>query len=185
MVGLRLAAETLICATLLTGCAMTQRAIPSTMSDASVMSLFDSIDKHEIQGAQVARERASSQIVRDYADRLVHEHSGLLMQKQALADRIHMEPQQSALTSRMEAANQKMLADLTQTSGLDFDRAYLDYQLALHNEALDIVEETAIEDPQLKEELLESRPDLLAHAAKARSLRQQLPMTSARPLSDR
>ena len=155
------------------------------MSDATVMSLFDSIDEHEIQGAQLARQQASSQIVRDYADRLAREHAELHMQKQVLADRLHMQPQQSPLTLRMEAANQEMLASLTKESGLDFDRAYVDYQIALHNEALDIVEDTAITDPRLKQQLLESRPDLLAHAAKARSLRQQLPVTSARALSKR
>lgn len=178
---LGLAAVALVSTSLFTGCALTQRAIPSTMSDANIISLFNTIDANEIEGAQVARRQASSQLVRDYADRLIREHTALLTQKHMLADRSHIEPEKSPLTSSIEAANHDMLEALTKTSGLDFDRAYMDYQIVMHNEALDIAEDTAIDDSRLKQQLLESRPDLLAHGAKARSIRAQLGIPSARP----
>lgn len=182
---LQLAVAAVISASLITGCALTQRAMPSTMSDAKIVSLFDTIDEKEIEGAQVARQQASSQLVRDYADRLIVEHAALLTQKRVLADRIHVQPEQSPLALSIEAANHDMLKALAKTSGPDFDRAYIDYQIAMHNEVLDIVEDTAINDSRLKRQLMESRPDLLAHAAKARSIREQLGAPSALPSSEK
>ncbi len=155
------------------------------MSDANVVSLFETIDANEIEGAQVARRQASSQIVRDYADRLAAEHAVLLDRKHVLADRIHVQPEKSSLTSSVDAANRDMLEALAKKSGPDFDFTYIDYQIAMHNEALDIVEYTAVDDAQLEQQLLESRPDLLAHAAKARSIRQQLLAASAPPSSEK
>lgn len=174
MLLLQLAAAAFVSAGLISGCALTQRAMPSTMSDAKVVSLFQTIDANQIEGAQVARRQASSKIVRDYANRLASEHAALLIRKDVLVDRIHVQPEKSSLASSVDPANHDMLNALAKKSGPDFDRAYIGYQIAMHNEALDIVEYTAIDDPQLKQQLLESRPDLVAHAAKARSIRRQL-----------
>lgn len=185
MLILQLAAAALVSAGLISGCALTQRAMPSIMSDANVVSLFETIDANEIEGAEVARRQASSQIVRDYADRLASEHAALLDRKHALVDRIHVQPEKSSLASSIDAANRDMLEALAKKSGPDFDHAYIDYQIAMHNEALDIVEYTAVDDAELKQQLLESRPDLVAHAAKARSIRQQLLGPSVRPSSER
>ncbi len=179
------AATILISISLMTGCALTQRAMPSTMSDADIVSLFNAIDESEIEGAQIARRQASSQLVREYADRLVSEHTALLRQKHVLADKIHMQPDKPALTLSIETANRDMLEALAKTSGLDFDRAYVDYQIAMHNEALDIVEDTAIYDSRLKQQLQDSRLDFIAHAAKARSIRQQLLASSASALPEK
>lgn len=174
MLMLQRVAAAFVSAGLIAGCALTQRAMPSTMSDAKVISVFQTIDANEIEGAQVARRQASTRIVRDFADRLASEHAALLNRKDLLVDRIHVQPKKSSLASSIDAVNRDRLEALARKSGPDFDRAYIDYQIAMHNEALDIVEYTAITDPELKQQLLESRPDLVAHAAKARSLRQQL-----------
>ncbi len=182
---LTLASAALISVGFTSGCALIQRAIPSTMSDQNVVSLFDTIDANEVEGAQLARRQASSQVVRDYAERLASEHAALLTDKQVPADRLHMQPEKSSLTSRIEAANRDMLKALAQKSGLDFDRAYIDYQIAMHHTALDIVEDTAVRDAQLKSELRDARLELIAHAAKARSIREQLRAASARPSSER
>jgi putative membrane protein len=182
---LTLASAALILAGSASGCALLQRAIPSTMSDQNVVSLFDTIDANEIEGAHLARRQASSQVVRDYAERLASEHAALLTRKQVLANRLHMQPKKSSLASSIEAANRDRLKALAKTSGPDFDRAYIDYQIAMHHRTLDIVEDTAIDDAQLKDDLRDARLDLIAHAAKARSIREQLRAASARPLSER
>jgi putative membrane protein len=175
----------LISAGLISGCALIQRALPSALSDEKVVSLFDTIDANQVKGAQLARRQASSSAVRDYAERLAFEHAALLTRKRVLIDRIHMQPEGSSLTSSIEAASSDRLEALEKKSGLDFDRAYIDYQIAMHNAALDIVDETAINDAELKDNLRDARLNLIAHAAKARSVRQQLRAASAGLSSER
>jgi putative membrane protein len=185
MLMLQLVAAALVSGGLTSGCALIQRAIPSTMSDKNVISLLDTINANEIEGAQLARRQASSQVVRDYAERLASEHAALLTQKHVFADRHHMQPKKSSLASSIEAANRDRLKALAKKSGPDFDRAYIDDQIAMHHRTLDIVEDTAIDDAQLKDDLRDARLDLIAHAAKARSIREQLRAASARPSSER
>ena len=45
---------------LLFGCAAVERAVPSTLSDANLVSVLLTIDAHEIEVAQLAIEKASS-----------------------------------------------------------------------------------------------------------------------------
>lgn len=166
----------LVSASLITGCALVQQAVPGTMSDANIISLFNTIDQNEVEGAQLAQQKASSRLVRDYAERIVREHTALQAQRQTLAEQIQVQPETPRLASRLDAANHDMLLALSKTSGLDFDRAYIDNQITMHNETDRMAQESApfVDDSRLRQQLRESHPDFAAHAAKARSIRQQL-----------
>jgi putative membrane protein len=170
-----IAAAGLLSSSLIAGCALTQQAMPSLMSDADIMSLFSTIDVLEMEGAQVARHKASSQPVRDYAERLLLEHGALLNEKQIIENGLHRKRETAApITASLQASNQDMLKTLSKTSGLDFDRAYIDYQLTMHNKAIDIANSTAIDDVHLQQQLRDARLEFIGHAAKARSIREQL-----------
>lgn len=173
---INLAAPVLFSANLVTGCAFIQWVMPSTMSDANIVSLFDTMDKNEIAWAQLAKQKASSPLVRDYADRLMREHTALLIKKDILADRLHLRPNKPSLASSFERANRDRLEALRKTSGPDFDRTYIDQQITIHNEAIQIARDTAesVHDSRLQQELVECHAELAAHAGKARSIRQQL-----------
>ncbi len=68
------------------GCSLAQRAVPSTMSDANVLAVMNTIDRSEIEAAELATQRAPAPGVRDYATRLTTEHESMLDKNQQVAN---------------------------------------------------------------------------------------------------
>jgi putative membrane protein len=161
---------------LLSGCAAAQRAMPGTLSDANVVSVLDTIDVSEIEAAQLAKQKASSPAVRAYATRLVDEHTEKMQQTLQLANRRGLQPEKPRLAAAVESTHQETMNELRKKSGRDFDRAYLDYQVTMHQQAVKLVEDTAdsVQDPRLKQHLMRTRPDLQSHLTTARDLQRQV-----------
>ena len=55
-----------------------QRAMPGTLSNANVVAVLNTIDTSEIEAAQLAKQKASSQAVRTYAARLIDDHTDMM-----------------------------------------------------------------------------------------------------------
>jgi putative membrane protein len=161
---------------LATGCGMAQRAMPGTMSEANVVAVLNTIDASELEAAQLANQKAQSSDVRHYATRLVDEHTDMMAKNRQVASRINVEPENPALASSIRGTHQDTMQELRNKSGRDFDRAYIDYQVKMHEEAVNLVEKTAdaSDNSRLKQRLMQTRPDLQSHLAEAKTIQRQL-----------
>ncbi len=162
---------------LLPSCALIQGAAPDIMSEAQLVSLFNTIDRNELAGAAVAKQKAVSQPVRDYADRLMREHAALLSERQQLAHGLDLPIDKPQLASKLDGLNDRLLADLATRSGMDFDRAYINAQITKHEQALALARNSAnsfTADSPFSQHLLAGAADFQAHSAKARTIHQQL-----------
>lgn len=166
----------LLVAPFLTGCAAVERAFPNFMSDGGVLSVFNTIDQHEIESAQLAQEKAHSAAVREYAEHLIKEHKALEVRKQTVASIMRVEPDKPDLAYALDKTYYRTLAALYNKSGPDFDRAYMDYQITLHKQAIKLTEDTrrSVNDSRLSQQLNESRPNLNKHLAIAQSIQEEL-----------
>ena len=167
---------TLCLGTLLSGCAAAQRAMPGTLSNANVVAVLDTIDVSEIEAAQLAKQKASSPAVRSFAANLVEQHTESMQKNLQLAKQMRVNPEKPRLASAVESTHQKTMEELRKKSGQDFDRAYIDYQVTMHEQAVKLVEDTAhsVDDPRLKQQLVQTRPDLISHLSAARQLQRQI-----------
>lgn len=165
-----------LCLGLISGCAAAQRAMPGTLSDANVISMLDTINVSEIEAGQLAAQKASSPAVRKFADRLVDEHTEKMQTTVQLANRMRVTPDKPQLASSVESTHRETMQELRKKSGRDFDRAYLDYQVTMHEQAVKLVEDTAnsVDDARLKQHLIRTRPDLSSHLSAARELQREL-----------
>lgn len=173
---LKMTAAAILSVEAISGCAAVQQTIPGTLSNGNVISVFNSIDQSEVKAAQLARQKASSPSVRNYAERLVHEHAARLNKNLVLANRMSVRPEKPHLASALEESNQDAMEKLRAKSGLDFDRAYINYQIAMHEQAMRLARVTgeSVDDSQLKQHLMEAGPDLRSHLAAALTIRQLL-----------
>jgi putative membrane protein len=161
---------------LATGCGMAQKAMPGTMSDANVVAVLNTIDASELEAAQLAKQKAKSPEVRTYATRLVDEHTNMMAKNRQVASRINVQPENPALVSTMKSTHQETMEELRQKSGRDFDQRYIDYQILMHEQAVQLVEKTAdsSDNSRLKQHLLQTRPDLQSHLSEAKTIQRQL-----------
>ncbi len=165
-----------IAGTVMSGCAAAQRAMPGSMSNAAVIGTFNSVDLTEIDAARLAKDKGSSPAVREFADRMIREHTTMLQNRQQLAKQLNIQPETPSLATSMKSTHDETMERLRTKSGSDFDRAYLEYQVKMHEQAVKLAQDTgeSSDNARLKQHLMEARPDLQSHLAAAKSVQRQI-----------
>lgn len=160
----------------LSGCSLAQKMMPgSTMSNPEILGVLNTINRSEIDAGQLAKQKASTQEVRAFASRMQNEHQMMMQNINQLAQRMNMQPQKPALASTLEKTHQETMEELRNKSGSDFDKAYIEYQVKMHEQSVDLVKNAAdsVDNPNLKLHLRQTVPDLQNHLASAQSVERQ------------
>ncbi len=94
-------------------------------------------DMFEIESARLVAERSQEPGIRSFAVTLIADHTKLQARlKRLLAEDGH----EALLPSKTDAPHMQMLERLEQTGGSDFDRLFIQAQIAAHKEAIRIHE---------------------------------------------
>jgi len=100
----------------------------------------------------------------------------MLKQGNQLSKQLMINPVQPALGQQMLSEHQRSMEALKKKSGDQFDRAYIEHEIQMHQKVIRLVEEAtqAADDPQLRTLLQQSRPALEDHLKQAQSVKQSL-----------
>jgi len=164
---------------LLSSCAFTEQRMPITMSHANVVAVLDTIDQIEVDAGELGTHKAASQNVRSFASRLALEHTRSTQARHHLAERMDVEPQKSQLALALEQMYEESKNLLGKKSGRDFDEAYIQTQIMVHEQMMKLVQDTeeSMDDPDLRQHLRYTCPALLSHLSAARVAAVQLAIT--------
>ena len=166
------------------GCALVQQTLPGlALSDANVIDVLNTIGEDEIDAAQLARQKARTPEVQAFAGRVLLEHEGLVEKNQRVAQSMDVYPKPPALAAALRQTHGQEMNRLEAKSGTDFDRAYIEYEIALHVQAFRLVENAAEEEgtSALKQLLVQTGPDLLSHLSAAKAVERHLVATLTPP----
>lgn len=93
------------------------------------------------------------------------------------AEALGITPDDDATSQKLQSDAQAMLAMLRTRSGADFDLAYLDSQIVMHTQVLDLLNSSLIPaagKDELRTDLSKMRDDVRAHQQAAKNLRSAL-----------
>lgn len=123
----------------------------------------------EIQSSQLALARQPDADTKPSVEQMVKDHQQTSKELKALVDSGKVK---ASLPSAIDAEHQKKLEDLKAKSGKDFDRAYDQFRLQAHEEAVALFEGYAAngDNPDLKSWAAITLPHLKEHLAMARKL---------------
>jgi putative membrane protein len=154
----------------------TQPSAKMNLSDANIVALLAIANQSDIEGGQLAETKASSREVRSYGTRMISDHASMLKQGNQLSKQLMINPVQPALGQQMLSEHQRSMEALKKKSGDQFDRAYIEHEIQMHQKVIRLVEEAtqAADDPQLRTLLQQSRPALEDHLKQAQSVKQSL-----------
>ncbi len=158
------------------GGAAQQRA-QSGMSDAEIAGVLETVNRGEMQQAQLAQRSATNDQVREYASQMMSDHRQALEQQQQLLSPRGITPQPSSLASQVRQRAQMAEQQLQGLEGDAFDRAYMQMQRQMHQEVLTMLEQQLIpaaQDPAYRVYLESLRDDLRAHLEHAQQLERQM-----------
>lgn len=146
-----------------------------TLTGANLTAIAMAANNAEIGEAQLALARSRNDAVRQFAQRMITDHTAFNQEIMQIADRVGMQPEE--LTAEIQANAQRSRQSLEARTGAEFDRAYIAHQISMHRwllETIDNVFIPAAGDSRL-EGLLEARRATVAdHLRQAQQVQQML-----------
>jgi putative membrane protein len=143
------------------------------VNDAQIASIVVTANQVDIDAGQFAASRASSDEVKTFARLMVTDHTGVNKAATDLAARLKLTPQDNPTSQSLKADGDKSLAHLKTLKGAAFDRAYIDREVAYHQQVIDALDSTLIPgatNAELKALLVKVRPAFVAHLEHAKRL---------------
>lgn len=153
----------------------------ATLSDGEIAGVTAAIHQGEISHARIAQERAQSREVRSFAEQMIEQHTRGLRELEGLANSAGVAPEPSALREELTAQVLQLEQDLAARDPQEFDRAYMDAQVMLHERSLDIADRQlmpSVKNEQLRAYLLRVRPLIAQHLEMARQISAGQPLAA-------
>ena len=150
---------------------------PAKLTDPEIASVAVTADQIDIDYAAIAKTKSKNKKVLEFAATMAKDHGSVNAKAVALAKKLGVTPQDNATTQSLlsQAATTKEM--LNSKSGADFDKAYIDNEVAYHKAAIGVVENTLIPDatnPELKSLLESALPIFKGHLEHAEKIQAEI-----------
>jgi len=159
---------------LLSFAALVQAAGPTDPQIAAIVVTANQVD---IDAGKLAESKAQSKDVKQFGQQMVTDHTGVNKSATELVTRLKVKPEDNDTSNSLKKGGEENLANLRKLSGADFDRAYIDHEIAYHQTVLDAIDKTLLPNAQnaeLKALLVKVRPAFVAHLEHAKQIQSTL-----------
>jgi putative membrane protein len=147
------------------------------LTDAQIASIVVTANQVDVDAGKLAKSRASNKEVVAFADLMITDHTGVNKAASELVTKLKVTPEDNPTSQSLKSGGEKNLAQLKTLKGDAFDKAYVDHEVAYHQQVLDAVDKTLIpgaRNAELKALLVKVRPAFVAHLEHARHLQASL-----------
>jgi putative membrane protein len=164
---------------LFAGCArMHSQKTATGPSDANIAAIVLAANNTDISYAKLAPARAQSPAIKDFAARMLADHTLVNQRMNDLMARIDLTPEENttSLDFRDESTEKRDL--MRPLEGRVFDSTYIANEITYHTKLLAAIDSVLLpraRDPQLEQTIAALRPAVAAHLAHAQMVRSGLP----------
>jgi putative membrane protein len=146
-------------------------------TDPQIAAIVVTANQVDIDAGKLAESKTKSKDVKAFAQLMVTDHSGVNKAATDLVHKLGVTPEDNSTSQSLKQGGDANLANLKTLKGPQFDRAYIDHEVAYHESVLDALDKTLIPDAQnaeLKALLVKVRPAFVAHLEHAKHLQAEL-----------
>jgi putative membrane protein len=157
---------------------LAQSSGPTGPQIAAIVVTANQVD---IDAGKLAKLKGKSKEVKDFAQRMITDHTGVNKSATELVTTLHVTPETNATSQSLQRGGDQNLANLKGLSGGAFDRAYVDHEVLYHQAVLDAMDNTLVpnaKNAELKALLLKVRPAFVAHLEHAKQIQASLSKSS-------
>jgi putative membrane protein len=156
--------------------AMAAPASVQGQDDPTIVAIFDAANTADIETGKLAMERGQSKEVRDFGAMLMRDHGMVRQMGRDLAKKLGVTPtppKQDDAAAVHEAAMKRLRA----VPAAEFDRAFLQHEVAFHQSVIDAINTTllpAIDNAELKALVVKVAPAFEGHRLAAATMDKKL-----------
>ena len=147
------------------------------VNDAQIASIVVTANQVDIDAGKLAATKATNADVKKFAQTMVTDHTGVNKQATALVTKLKVKPEDNATSKSLYDGGKENVTKLKGLKGAEFDKAYIDHEVAYHQAVLDAVDKTLIpgaKNEELKALLVKVRPAFVAHLEHAKHVQSTL-----------
>jgi len=149
----------------------------ASINDAQIASIVVTANQVDIDAGKAAAARTKNPEVKKFAELMVTDHTGVNKSATDLVTKLKVTPEDNDTSKALKAGGESNLSTLQGLSGAAFDKAYVDHEVAYHQQVLDAVDQTLIpnaKNAELKALLVKVRPAFVAHLEHAKHVQSTL-----------
>ena len=128
-------------------------------NDLQIAGIVVTADNLDIEYGKIALAKSRNKAVREFAQRMVTDHQAVQLSVIALAEKLGVNPEDSPIRTSLREGSKAVLAKLNSLDGAEFDKYYIDNEVAYHKAVTDAVAAVLIpnaQNPELKAALVGS-----------------------------
>jgi len=147
------------------------------IDDAQIAAIVVTANQVDVDAGKLAVELSRNPAVVEFARLMITDHTGVNEAATALVTRLRVTPMESPTSTSLKQAGDENLARLRKLEGTAFDTAYVEHEVAYHEQVIAAIDSTLIPgatNGELKSLLVKVRPAFDAHLAHARQLLKSL-----------
>lgn len=147
------------------------------VNDAQIASIVVTANQVDIDAGKLATTQASDPEVKKFGQQMVTDHTGVNKQAVDLVTKLKVTPEDNPTSKSLKSGGDDNLKNLKGLKGAEFDKAYIDHEVAYHQAVLDAVDKTLIpgaQNAELKALLVKVRPAFVAHLEHAKHVQASL-----------
>ena len=146
-------------------------------NDAQIAAIVVTANQVDIDAGKLAESRSTNKEVKEFAKRMVTDHSAVNKSAMELVHKLKVKPEANDTSASLKKGGDENVANLKKLKGKAFDKAYVDHEVAYHQAVLDAVDKTLIpsaKNEELKALLVKVRPAFVQHLEHAKHMQASL-----------
>jgi len=148
-------------------------ASAQAINDAQIAHIVVTANQVDIDAGKLAASMATNSDVKAFGERMAADHTGVNKAATDLAAKLKVTPEDNGTSKSLKSGGDKNVAHLKTLKGAAFDKAYIDHEVAYHQQVLDALDKTLIpnaKNAELKSLLEKTRPAFVAHLEHAKKI---------------
>ena len=152
-------------------------ALAQAPSDPQIAGIVVTANTIDVDAGKLAKARSRNKEVKQFAQRMITDHTAVNKQAAALVKKLGVKPEASDTSRSLKKEAAQNMASLRKLKGAQFDKAYVKHEVAYHQEVLDAIDKVLIpsaQNAELKGLIEKVRPAIAAHLEHAEHLQESL-----------
>ena len=143
------------------------------IDDAQIASVVVTANQVDVDAGRLASSRSTNREVKAFAQLMIADHTAVNKSATDLVAKLKVTPRDNPTSQSLKAGGEKNLAHLKTLGAAAFDKAYVDHEVAYHQQVIDALDKALIPgatNEKLKALLIKVRPAFVAHLEHAKRL---------------
>jgi putative membrane protein len=165
--------KSIFCTLLTLGLASVPAYAQAKVTDAQIAAIVVTANQVDIDAGRFAAAKSSDANVKAFANTMVTDHTAVNQSAVALVTKLKVTPVENDTSRALKAGGEQNLAQLQKLEGEALDKAYVDHEVAYHEQVIAAIDTVLIpnaENAELKALLVAVRPAFIEHLNHAKHL---------------